>query len=65
MRPAAQGFEDQKCPEFRERSIRPKNPQELELPEEDHHDGRVWAALSTLSSAEADSKDHSKRGQLP
>ena len=50
---------------FREGSIRPKNPQESGSPGGDHNDGRVWAALSTLSSAEADSKDHSKHGQLP
>ena len=42
-----------------------KNSQESGSPKKDHHDGRVWAALSTRSSAEADSKDHSKRGQLP
>ena len=51
--------------DFRKETIRPKNPQESGSPGGDDHDGRVWAALSTLSSAEADSKDHGNRGQLP
>ena len=50
--------------DFRERATRSKDPQESELRRGDDHDGCVWAAMSTLSSTEADSKDHNKRGQL-
>ena len=48
--------------DFRDGSIRPKSQGS---PAADHHNGRVWAALLTLSSVAVDSKDRTKRSQLP